>query len=158
MHSRPQPKRFGWIIGHTEGICCFRVARRVGMGWGGRSSGSRRRSFSCTLVAALRASAAIARLPIPQRARSERESDPARGCRTAIVRPGVEGDGGLGRGAMDGVDHRFKQNQPTRWQADTCANHHAVVDVTGKAAFNCRDRGLVGVDEADLGMPAPPRR
>ena len=69
MHSRPQPKRFGWIIGHTEGICCFRVARRVGMGWGGRSSGSRRRSFSCTLVAALRASAAIARLPIPQRAR-----------------------------------------------------------------------------------------
>jgi hypothetical protein len=46
---------------------------------------------------------------------------------------------------MDGVDHRFKQNQPTGWQAETRANHYAVVDVTGEAAFNRRDRSLVGV-------------
>ena len=56
---------------------------------------------------------------------------------------------------MDGVDHRFKQNQPTGWQAETRANHYAVVDVTGQAAFNRRDSSLVGVDEAVLGMPAP---
>ena len=55
---------------------------------------------------------------------------------------------------MDGVDHRFKQNQAVGWQADTGANHYAVVAVTGKAAFNRRDRSLVGVDEADLGTPA----
>jgi hypothetical protein len=61
----------------------------------------------------------------------ERVLDPARGCRPAIFRAGVEGDGGLGRGAMDRVDHRFKHNQAARWQADTRANHYAVVDVTG---------------------------
>jgi len=56
---------------------------------------------------------------------------------------------------MDGVDHRFKQNQSTGWQAEARANHDAIVDVTGQAAFNRRDRSLVGVDKAVLGMPAP---
>src|SRR5215510_15482050 len=80
--------------------------------------------------------------------------DPTCGCRTAIFRAGVESDGGLWRGTMDGVDHRFKKNQPTGWQAQTGANHHTIVDVTGQAAFNGGDRSLVGFDEAVLGMPA----
>ena len=56
---------------------------------------------------------------------------------------------------MDGVDHRFKQDQPTGWQAEARANHDAVVDVAGQATFNRWDRSLVGVDKAVLGMPAP---
>jgi hypothetical protein len=56
---------------------------------------------------------------------------------------------------MDGVDHRFEQVQPIGWQAETSASHCAVLDVTGQAAFYRRDRSLVGVDEAVLGMPAP---
>ena len=56
---------------------------------------------------------------------------------------------------MDGVD-RLKQNQPIGWQADTRASHYAVVDITCQATFNWRDCDLVGVDEADLGLPAPP--
>jgi hypothetical protein len=31
---------------------------------------------------------------------------------------------------MNCVDHCFKQNQPTRWQAYTRANHYAVVELT----------------------------
>src|SRR5262249_4203404 len=80
--------------------------------------------------------------------------DPACGCRTAIFRAGVESDGRLWRGTMDGVDHRFKNNQPTGWQAQTRANHHTIVDVIGQAAFNGGDRSLIGVDEAVLAMPA----
>src|SRR6516165_6850332 len=87
--------------------------------------------------------------------RQSRVSDPACGCRTGIFREGVESDGRLWRGTMDGVDHRFKKNQPTGWQAETRANHHTIVDVTGQAAFNGGDRSLIGVDEAVLGMPAP---
>lgn len=77
-------------------------------------------------------------------------SDPARGCRPAILRAGVEGNGCFRRGTMDGVDHRFKQNQPTGWQTETRANHYTVVDVTGKASFDRGDRALIGVDEAVL--------
>ena len=88
-------------------------------------------------------------------ANAHRRSDPARGCRTAIFRAGVECDGRSWRGTMDGIDHRFKQNQPTGWQAEARANHDAVVDVAGQAAFNRRDRRLVGADKAVLGMPAP---
>ncbi len=40
----------------------------------------------------------------------ERVLDPACGCRTAIFRAGVEGDGRLRRRTTDGVDHRFKQH------------------------------------------------
>ena len=39
--------------------------------------------------------------------------------------------------------------------AEARANYDAVVDVTGQAAFNRRDRSLVGVDKAVLRMPAP---
>jgi hypothetical protein len=56
---------------------------------------------------------------------------------------------------MDGVNHRFKQSQPIGWQTETCANHYEVVDVTGQAAFNRRDRSLVGADKAVLRIPAP---
>src|SRR6516162_11957628 len=84
--------------------------------------------------------------PIPKTAGREHVSDPARGCRPAIFRAGVEGNGGLGSGAMDRVDHRFKHNQPARWQADTRANHYAVIDATGHAAFHRRDRGLVWIE------------
>ena len=87
-----------------------------------------------------------------------RVSDPTRGCRTAIFRAGVEGDGRLLRGTMDGVNHLFKQNQPTGWQAETRANHYAVVDVIGKAAFNRWSCGLIGVDKAVLATPAPALR
>ena len=65
------------------------------------------------------------------RAGREHVSDPARGRRTTIIRPGVEGDRRLRRSPVDDVDHRFEQTQPTRWQADTRANHYAIVDVTG---------------------------
>src|SRR5215470_5195216 len=82
-------------------------------------------------------------------------SDPTRSCRTAILRAGVEGDGRLWRGTMDGVDHRFKQNQPIGWQAEASANHDAIVAMTGQAAFNRRDRRLVRVYEAVLAMPPP---
>ena len=62
----------------------------------------------------------------PCRVRSRtRVSDPAGGCRTAILRAGVKGYGRSWCGTMDGVDHRFKQSQPIRWQADACANHDA---------------------------------
>jgi len=60
-----------------------------------------------------------------------RWSDPSRGCLTAIFRDGVECDGRSWRGTMDGVDHRFEQNQPTGWQAQARANHDAVVDLIG---------------------------
>src|SRR5215470_11332851 len=83
-------------------------------------------------------------------------SDPAGGCGAAIFRASVEGDGRSRRGAVDGVDHRFKDTQPAGWQADTRANHHAVVYVIGQATFNRRDSGLVGLDEAVLSVPAPP--
>ena len=83
-------------------------------------------------------------------------SDPARGGRTTIVRAGVEGDGRSRRGTVDGVDHRFEHTQTAGWQADTRANHHAVVYAVGQATFNRWDRGLVGLDEAVLGVPAPP--
>jgi hypothetical protein len=63
-------------------------------------------------------------------------SDPTGSCRTAIFRAGVEGDGRLWRGTMDGVDHRFKQNQAIGWQAEAGTNHDAVVAMTGQAAFN----------------------
>jgi hypothetical protein len=58
---------------------------------------------------------------------------------TRIIRAGVEGDGRLGRGTVDRVDHGFEQTQPTGWEADTCANHYAVVVVTGS-----RQRSIVG--------------
>src|SRR5215472_16702591 len=107
------------------------------VGWGGRSSGSRRRSFSCTLVAALRASAAIARLPIPQRARSERESDPARGCRTAIVRAGAEGDGGLGRCLAGDVYDCVVIGAGVRLPPSRLVLFEAVVNAVHRTAFNC---------------------
>ena len=44
-----------------------------------------------------------------KRSGRERMSDPARGCRSAILRAGVEGDGRLRRGTMDGIDHCFKE-------------------------------------------------
>src|SRR5215467_14889540 len=88
-------------------------------------------------------------------ANAHRGSDPARCCRAAIFRAGFEFDGRSWRGTMDGIDHRFKQNQPTGWQAEARANHDAVVDAAGQAAFNRRDRRLVGADKAVLGMPAP---
>ena len=81
--------------------------------------------------ASLRASAALAWLPIRERAGREHASDPARCCCPGIVRAGVERDGRLGRGTVDRVDHGFEQTQPTGWEADTCANHYAVIDVTG---------------------------
>ena len=56
---------------------------------------------------------------------------------------------------MNGIDHCFKQNQPIGWETDTRANHYTVVDFTGQTAFYGRDGGLVGFDEADLGIPAP---
>src|SRR5262245_17802564 len=83
-------------------------------------------------------------------------SDPAGGCSAAIFRASVEGDGRSRRGTVDGVDHRFEDSQPAGWQADTRANHHAVVYAVGQATFNRGDRGLVGLDEAVLGVPAPP--
>src|SRR6516225_2005753 len=92
----------------------------------------------------------------PKKAGPNTYSDPAGGCGAAIFRASVEGDGRSRRGTVDGVDHRFEDTQPAGWQADTRANHHAVVDVVGQATFNRRDRGLVGLDEAVLGVPAPP--
>ena len=58
-------------------------------------------------------------------------SDPAGGCGAAIFRTGVESDGRLRRGTVDGVDHRLEHTQSAGWQADTCANHNAVVNVAG---------------------------
>ena len=54
-----------------------------------------------------------------------------RGMMASTRRAGVEGDGRLGRGTVDRVDHGFEQTQLTGWEADTCANYYAVVDVTG---------------------------
>src|SRR5215467_759020 len=83
-------------------------------------------------------------------------SDPAGRCGAAVFRARVEGDGCSRRGAVDGVDYRFEDTQPAGWQADTRANHHAIVYVIGQATFNRRDSGLVGLDEAVLGLPAAP--
>src|SRR5215467_1041277 len=103
------------------------------------------------------ASAVVARYLRSRRgANRESASYPARGCLTAIFRARVEGDGRLRRHTMDSVDHRFKQYQPIAREADTCADHYTVVGVAGQEAFNRRNRGLVGSDEAVLGMPAPP--
>ena len=55
---------------------------------------------------------------------------------------------------MDRVDYRFKQFQPIAREADACADHDTIVDVAGQEAFNRRNCGLVGFDEAVLGMPA----
>src|SRR5215468_215515 len=93
---------------------------------------------------------------IPQGASRESASYPARRCLTAIFRARVEGDGRLRRHTMDGVDHCFKQYEPIAREADTGADHYTVVDVAGQEAFNRRNCGLVGFDEAVLGMPAPP--
>src|SRR5277367_3712996 len=91
--------------------------------------------------------------PIPIRARRNRMSNPARGCCAAVVRAGVEGDGRLRRGAVDGVDHRFEYAQAARWQAHARADHNAVIAVTGQAALNRRRRSIVRVYETVLCKP-----
>src|SRR5262249_51655102 len=96
------------------------------------------------------------RARFPRRAGPTTCSDPAGRCGAAVFRARVEGDGCSRRGAVDGVDYRFEDTQPAGWQADTRANHHAIVYVIGQATFNRRDSGLVGLDEAVLGLPAAP--
>src|SRR5215468_6054383 len=113
---------------------------------------------SARVVAAISASASLRTSPgskFPKRLVGT-SSDPAGGRGAAIFRASVEGDGRSRRGTVDGVDHRFEDTQPAGWQADTRANHHAVVYAVGQATFNHRDSGLVGLDEAVLGVPAPP--
>jgi hypothetical protein len=83
-------------------------------------------------------------------------SDAARGGRTTIVKAGVEGDGPSGAARWMALTTASNTTKRLGWQADTSANHYVVVGITGQAAFNRRDRGLVGIDETDLGMPASP--
>ena len=85
-----------------------------------------------------------------------RVSDPPRSRRTGVLGATVECNGRLRRGAVDGVDHGFKQSQPARWQTEARTDYYTVVVDIGEAALHGRDRSLVGVDEAVLGKPPPP--
>lgn len=60
----------------------------------------------------------------------------------------AEASGGSPRllgGAVDGVDHRFEQSQPTRRQSDARPDHNAVIAVACHASLNGLDRGLEAV-------------
>src|SRR5262245_54099426 len=81
-------------------------------------------------------------------------SDPSRRGRAAVLRAGIEGDGRVRSGAVDGVNQRLEQDKPARRQADASADHHAVVATLGQPTLHGGHGGLIGLDETVLGLPA----
>lgn len=63
-----------------------------------------------------------------------------------IRRRGIEGDGGIGRGLVHGIDQSLEQQQACRRQADATSDHHAVVQSARKLELERLRRGFVGMD------------
>ncbi len=55
---------------------------------------------------------------------------------------------------MDRINDRLKVGKPLRRQADTCADHDAVVFCRSQVAFYCLTSVSIWTDVADIGLPS----